>query len=91
MVCAFEPWTNAEMDCTKPNALYEAICLKCDVIAGEVEQHNYKMEGIQSLQKEVPPIGVYIGETCKSVFTRSKKHFNSNRLAEATSFMLTHH
>ena len=79
-----------DMDCSKPNALYEAICLKCDLKAGEAEQHNFEMEGIQSLQIKVPPVGLYIGETCKSVYTRSSKHFDNYRLADPTSFMLKH-
>ena len=50
MVCAFKPWANKDMDCTKPNALYEAICLKCDLAASEIEDYNREIEGIPSLQ-----------------------------------------
>ena len=108
MISRYKSKTNKGMDCTKPNALYEVLCLQCEVEAGDVEVHNLQIEDrIQRIREveamgllvtfetegtlqKIPTkkIGQYIGETCKSVYHRSKEHTDGYRLAETSNLMM---
>ena len=61
-ICKFKPKTNKGMDCTKPNALYEAICLKCEEEKTATEFFNAQIEDrIQSL-RDMESLGLPVPE-----------------------------
>ena len=45
MICQGKPWCNGDMDCTKPNAFYDAIYLLCEEQADEAKEEAGTQEG----------------------------------------------
>ena len=52
LVCRFKPWSNGDMECTKPNALYKANCLMCEKIAEEAKE-RLEAEGLKNTWKNI--------------------------------------
>ena len=67
--------------CTKPNLVYENICVGCNPGAkGRMEQ--------EELKTSIPT--VYIGETSRSIFERSKEHWEGARKMCGKNHMVKH-
>ena len=68
-------------DCTKKNLVYENICVSCNpgaVKKGELEEGRV----------DVPTI--YVGETSRSIFERSKEHWEGARKGAENNHMVKH-
>ena len=67
--------------CTKSNLVYENICTRCNPGAtGKREQEN--------LRVDIPT--VYIGETSRSIFERSKEHWEGAEKGSEKNHMIKH-
>ena len=96
VVCIHKPQNNTRTDCSRESVTYRALCLNC-----KNTEHNETTEtevGIRDINESTEPTadeeegGVeYIGESCKSLFTRGLKHEDNYRLLNNDSFMLRHH
>ena len=71
--------------------VYRGICLLYEEEETErleeLKQANPQLEDVE----EERIVMEYIGETCKSIYTRSKVHLDSYRLMDKDSFILEHH
>ena len=68
-------------DCTKKNLVYENICVSCNPGAakkGELEEGRV----------DIPTI--YVGETSRSIFERSKEHWEGARKGAENNHMVKH-
>ena len=83
--CKAKPRRNQKDNCNKQNVLYVA---RCDLCQEEAICQEDSEDG-----EDAGPyrVGEYVGESCKSIYTRSKKHVDSYRLLDPRSFMLRHH
>ena len=59
--------------CTKKNLVYENICLECNPGAAKKGELETVKEGAPS---------IYIGETSRSIFVRSREHVEGRRKGE---------
>ena len=67
--------------CTKQSLVYENICVECNPGArGKIEQ--------EELKTDIPT--VYIGETSRSIFERSKEHWEGARKGCGKNHMVKH-
>ena len=86
VVCIHKPQNNTRTDCSRESVTYRALCLNC-----KNTEHNETTEtevGIRDINESTEPTadeeegGVeYIGESCKSLFTRGLKHKDNYRLS----------
>ena len=90
-VCVWKPEQNTEEKCNLQNVVYKGICTTCeekgDERLAQIKEDNPNIEDVEALRISTE----YIRETCKSIHTRSSKHFNQYRLLEKDSFILNHH
>ena len=69
--------------CTRRNLVYENVCLNCHPEAGSKEGIlDETKKGVQS---------VYVGESCRSLYERSKEHWRAFLDGKKDSHMLKHH
>ena len=68
--------------CTKKNLLYENICVRCNPTARD----KGEFKGPQSHHPSI-----YVGETSKSIFERTKQHWDAFKSGKEDSHILKHH
>ena len=79
--CKVKPTSNTKNNCNRMSVLYAARCENCREAASEEVEDD---EG------SLRPVGEYIGESGKSLYTRSCAHINNYRLLDPQSFILRH-
>ena len=67
-------------DCKRRNLLYESSCSKCQ---GEDDKQKRKGRGLTGK-------AVYVGETARSIFERSKEHWQDAQAGSSDSHMVKH-
>ena len=67
--------------CTKPNLVYENICVKCNPDA-------VKKGELKDINKDVP--SMYLGETARSIQERAKEHWESWKSRNSDSHIYEH-
>ena len=68
-------------NCKKASLVYENVCLECNPKAGAKEE-------LKELKKDTP--SVYIGETSRTIYERSKEHWSSWRSKKEESHIRKH-
>ena len=73
------------------NRVYKGICTNCKEKENErlnlIREANPEIENVEDQRRTTE----YIGETCKSLHTRSNQHLDKYRLLDKDSFILKHH
>ena len=87
MVCINKPQHNTKVYCNRESVSYRVECINCKAthIPDEPEL------GVESPVDDEGDVAEYLGETCKSLYVRGKKHEDNYRLLNQDSFMLRHH
>ena len=67
--------------CSRRNLIYENICLECNPGAAKGGDLDTMKEGAPSL---------YVGETSRSIFERSREHWEGVRKGEEGNHMVKH-
>ena len=69
-------------DCKRRNVLYESICTECNKDDGDgVTKRKQKLSDVS---------GIYVGETARSIFERTKEHW-ADRIAEKEDSHMVKH
>ena len=69
-------------NCKKASLVYENVCVRCNLEAG-------KKGELDKIKDDTP--AVYIGETCRTVYERSKEHWGAWRSGKEESHQETDH
>ena len=69
------------MNCKVRNVLYESACVVCN---GDKFEKKSKWESFKEM------IGVYVGETSRSIFERAGEHWQDVKAGKVESNMLKH-
>ena len=73
-------------NCFQRNLLYESKCMECDRKTGMEDQEGSDSKGGKGKKKEA----VYVGETSRSIYERSKEHWGDWRDGKEDSHILKH-
>ena len=68
-------------NCTKNSVLYENVCEQCNPGAGKEKE-------LTAVKQDIPTL--YVGETSRSIFERSREHWSDWRSAKEGSHMRKH-
>ena len=68
-------------NCTQSSLMYENVCGTCNPGAGEAKE-------LRNIKQDIPTL--YVGETSRSIFERSREHWGDWRSSKEGSHMRKH-
>ena len=90
--------TETSQNCRAKSILYESSCKVCNPVTKKPSSHQAdEVQGLASLDKGVADpslvkgrVGIYLGETSRSLFERTSEHFNDAKKFSPKSHMVKH-